>query len=163
MITVAIIFLIFAAKLRMSDILLLAYFVKITTNHNYMENKKLYLIIVAILALSAIAAGICHDMIDADIQSKEFNLGLAESANESSMSISGFQYDYGQKGYGSFQTDQNNYEKKLHSYERRHDRLDTQKTMRDVFPIIIILIGCGISYYVYKKNSLKSSKANRNS
>lgn len=134
-----------------------------TNNNNYMEKRKLYLIIAAILAVSAIIAGICHDIIDADIQSKKFNLGLAERANESSMSISGFQYDYGQKGYGSFQNDQNNYEKNLHSYEKRHNKIDTQETMRDVLPIIIILIGCGISYYVYKKNSMKSTKANLNS
>ena len=68
-----------------------------TNNNNYMEKRKLYLIIAAILAVSAIIAGICHDIIDADIQSKKFNLGLAERANESSMSISGFQYDYPKK------------------------------------------------------------------
>lgn len=118
-----------------------------------MERKKLYLLIAAIIAVSAIAAGICHDVIDADIQSKEFNLGLAESANEKSMSISDFQYDYGQKGYGSYQSDRLNYEQNQRSYENRHDKIERQETIRDVLPIIIIIIGIAISYLVYKRYS----------
>ena len=127
-----------------------------------MEKKKLYLIIAAILAVSAIFAGICHDLIDADIQNKEINLGVAERANESSMSISGFQYDYGQKGYGSYQSDRLNYEKNQRSYEKRHDKIERQETMRDVLPIIIIVIGIAISYYFYKRYSKTEPKATEN-
>lgn len=118
-----------------------------------MERKKLYLLIAAIIAIRAIAAGICHDVTDADIQSKEFNLGLAESANEKSMSISGFQYDYGQKSYGSYQSDRLNYKQNQRSYENRHEKIERQETMRDVLPIIIIIIGIAISYFVYKRYS----------
>ena len=127
-----------------------------------MEKKKLYLIIAAIFAVSAIFAGICHDLIDADIQNKELNLGVAERANESSMSISGFQYDYGQKGYGSYQSDRLNYEKNQRSYEKRHDKIERQETMRDVLPIIIIVIGIAISYYFYKRYSKIEPKATEN-
>lgn len=124
-----------------------------------MEKKKLYLIIAAILAVSAIFAGICHDLIDADIQNKELNLGIAERANESSMSISGFQYDYGQKGYGSYQSDRLNYETNQRSYEKRHDKIERQETIRDVLPIIIIVIGIAVSYYFYKRYSKIEPKA----
>ena len=70
-----------------------------------MARKKVNYIILAILFMSAVISGVCYDLIGNDIKNKEFNLSISEKANKDKMSIDGFLYDMGKKGYGLYQSD----------------------------------------------------------
>ncbi|QYR11057.1 hypothetical protein [Prevotella sp. Rep29] len=116
-----------------------------------MTKKRINYLCLTILILSAFFSGMCYDLIGNDIKNKEFNLSISEKANKDKMSIDGFLYDMGKKGYGSYQSDRYDYEEHQRKYEKRRDEINNLKTVRAISSIVIMIIGIYSAFIIYKK------------
>ena len=103
------------------------------------------------MVASFIASSISYDIFSNNISNKEFNLKIAEDANKSSMSISGFLYDSGCKGYGAYQNDRYDYEEHQRNYEKRRADIESLKNKRNIISFLIVVAGIAISALIYKK------------
>ena len=118
-----------------------------------MTKKRANYLILTILMLSAVLSGMCYDVIGNDIKNKEFNLSISEKANKDKMSIDGFLYDMGKKGYGSYQSDRYDYEEHQRKYERHRNEIETLKTTRTISSIMIVIVGLFGAFVVYRKRN----------
>ena len=118
-----------------------------------MTKKRINYLCLTILILSAFFSGMCYDLIGNDIKNKEFNLSISEKANKDKMSIDGFLYDMGKKGYGSYQSDHYDYEEHQRKYEKRRDEINNLKTVRAISSIVIMIIGIYSAFIIYKKRT----------
>ena len=116
-----------------------------------MTNKRINYLCLTILILRAFFSCLCQDLIGNDIKNKEFNLSISEKANKDKMSIDGFLYDMGKKGYGSYQSDRYDYEEHQRKYEKRRDEINNLKTVRAISSIVIMIIGIYSAFIIYKK------------
>ena len=117
-----------------------------------MNKKKSIILIVIVLFVTVLASKAVYDIIDHKIFIKELNLHLAEDANRTKMSLSGYLYDCGRKGYGAYQDDRYDYEEHLRIYEKRKEEIDSLKTIRNLSSVSICILGLGISFILYKRN-----------
>ena len=117
-----------------------------------MSKNKSIILIVIVLLVALFASSIVYDIFTHDIENKELNLSIAEDANRSSMSISGFQYDSWQKGYGAYQNDRYNYEEHQRKYERRRADIESLKTKRNLISVFIGILGISIAFLIYKRS-----------
>lgn len=116
-----------------------------------MTRKRGNYLILTILILSAFFSGMCYDLIGNDIKNKEFNLSISEKANKDKMSIDGFLYDMGNKGYGSYQSDRYDYEEHQRKYERRRSEIENLKTIRTISSLLIVIVGFYGVFVVFRK------------
>ena len=117
-----------------------------------MNKKKSIILIVIVLFISALVSKAVYDIIDHKIFIKELNLHLAEDANRTKMSINSFLYDSGRKGDGAYQDARYDYEEHLRIYEKRKEKIDSLKTIRNLSAVSICFLGLGISFILYKRN-----------
>lgn len=117
------------------------------------EQKKSITLIVIVLFITVLASKAVYDIIDHEIFIRELNLHLAEDANRTKLSLSSYLYDCGRKGYGAYQDDRYDYEEHLHIYEKRKEKIESLKTIRNLSSASICIIGIGISFIIYKRNA----------
>lgn len=118
-----------------------------------MTRKRSNFILAVVLVLSVFGSGICYDIIGNEIKSKELNLSISEQANRDKISVDGFLYDMGKKGYGSYQSNRYDYEEHQRIYEKRRDEISNLKTIRIISSIFIMIMGICSALIIYKKKS----------